>query len=233
MLEAQQSTVEVFGRWQTEEYIAHPIVDVSCQLTNLRVSFRQPMHVKTVFNPQGSKVNVGTSDLSIYLVLVPTNARIMFCQHTIIPKVQVLFLSNLLDHLGAWSHFQFVLFQTLSSLYDIDWKGMPFISVTCTLIMCRGRSLEMSMAIWSYSSPQCYHLEGPILEVSAESVKYLNYLISKSSSIGNTLPCLTNNYNIVIIPGIILVWMICCVCAKYYMLYILVLLSYCTNIILD
>ena len=45
LLEAQQSTVEVFGRWQTEEYIAHPIVDVSCQLTNLRVSVRQPVHV--------------------------------------------------------------------------------------------------------------------------------------------------------------------------------------------
>ena len=66
LLEAQQSTVEVFGRWQTEEYIAHPIVDVSCQLTNLRVSVRQPVHVKTVFNPQGSKVNMGMSDLSIY-----------------------------------------------------------------------------------------------------------------------------------------------------------------------
>ena len=67
LLEAQQSTVEVFGRWQTEEYIAHPIVDVSCQLTNLRVSVRQSVHVVTVFNPQGSKVNEGTSDLSICL----------------------------------------------------------------------------------------------------------------------------------------------------------------------
>ena len=30
LLEAQQSTVQVFGRWQTEDYIAHPIIDVSC-----------------------------------------------------------------------------------------------------------------------------------------------------------------------------------------------------------
>ena len=97
LLEAQQSTVKVFGRWQTEEYIAHPIVDVSCQLTNLRVSVRQSVHVETVFNPQGSKVNVGTSDLSICLF------HTYSCTYNILSTYNYpqSASSNLLDHLGA------------------------------------------------------------------------------------------------------------------------------------
>ena len=81
----------------------------------------------------------------------------------------------------------------------------------------------MSMVMWSYSSPQCYHLEGRILEVSAESVKYLNYLISKSSSNCMEIHChvsliIITLYTFKLYTGIILVWMICCVCVKYYML---------------